>query len=90
MVKKKYPHEFTDARGNTIIQYEDGSSEMYVGGKDLSERWLDVSNDADKQVNRKRFLPDSTRPPATPIHTRDADLEDEGVPGIDDLDEDDA
>ena len=85
MPKKQYPHEYTDANGNTVIHYKDGTSDFYTGGKDSAEHWLDVSNEADRMVGRTRYLPDK-------VHgLRPLQVRDEGVPGIDDLeDEDDA
>lgn len=80
MPKKKYPHEYIDAHGNTIIQHKDGASQMYVGGKDSADKWLDVSNEADVMVNRTRYLPDMTAE-HVPLQTRDDDV----MPGIDDL-----
>lgn len=87
MARKKYPHTYTDAKGNTIVQFADGNSEMYIGGRDRADRWLDVTNEADIAVGRKRFLPDVSAP--TTIHTRDESLAEEGVPGIDGLEDDD-
>lgn len=81
MPKKQYPHRYEDANGNTIIQFKDGASQMYIGGKDNAKKWLDVSNEADEMVNRQRYLPDITAP-HVPIQTRD-----DAMPGVDDLDE---
>ena len=85
MVKKTYPHEYTDANGNTVVQNADGSSELYVGGRQKADKWLDVSDEADAMVKRKRFLPDISSPPAIELQTRQA--EEEALPGVDDLEE---
>ncbi len=87
MAKKKYPYEYTDAKGNTVIHYKDGTCEMYVGGKDSAEEWQDVSNDADRMVGRTRYLPKEPMRFVPPIATRHTQDEDEGVPGIDDLED---
>ena len=89
MATTKKDKTYTDANGNTICQHPDGSSEMYVGGKDNHKRWLDVSNEADDAVNRRRFLPDFSRPTDDGVATReptagldfdDPDIEDDGDP----------
>ncbi len=77
MATKKKDKTYEDAKGNTICQHPDGSSEMYVGGKENHKRWIDVSNEADDAVNRKRFLPDFSRPTDEDLATREAQ------PGLD-------
>ncbi len=77
MATKKKDKTYEDAKGNTICQHPDGSSEMYVGGKENHKRWIDVSNEADDAVQRKRFLPDYSRPSNDSVATREAQ------PGLD-------
>ncbi len=77
MANRKKGKTYTDNKGRTIIEHEDGSSEMYIGGKNNVERWLEVTDDADRSVNRKRFLPDYSRPKGGGVATR------EPTPGID-------
>lgn len=71
MATKKKDKTYEDAKGNTICQHPDGSSEMYVGGKGSHKQWLDISDEADKAVQRKRFLPDYSRPTDDGVATRD-------------------
>ena len=77
MATKKKDKTYEDAKGNTICQHPDGSSEMYVGGKENHDRWIDVSDEADEAVHRKRFLPDYSRPDDGGLATREAQ------PGLD-------
>ena len=77
MATKKKDKTYIDAHGNTICQHPDGSSEMYVGGKENHKRWLDVSDEADEGAKRKRFLPDYSRPENGGTATR------EPQPGLD-------
>lgn len=77
MAKRKKKVQYTDNKGRTIVEYPDGSTEMYIGGKGNHKNWLDVSDDADKSVKRKRFLPDYSQPSSGGVATR------EQTPGID-------
>jgi hypothetical protein len=99
MSVKKSDSEYTDARGNLHKQFADGRAEIYIGGYDKDTEYVDVTDEADKAVNRKRFLR-YIEPPVseTVLHhdpeiaTRYLDstreIEDDGVPGIDSLDSD--
>ena len=89
MATTKKDKTYTDANGNTICQHPDGSSEMYVGGKENHKRWLNVSDGADEGAKRKRFLPDyslpedggiATREPQPGLDFDDPDIEDDGDP----------
>lgn len=80
MAKKKQDSEYTDAKGNLHKQFADGRAEIYIGGFDKDEQYCEITDQADKAVNRKRFLP-YIEPPA-PLQVRD-DPEETATPGID-------
>lgn len=88
MSKKLYPHEYVDAKGDTHKDFEDGSCEVYHGGFDKDRTYMEITDQADKAVKRRRFMPHphSTRPADDQLLTRD-DSE-EAVPGIDGLEDD--
>lgn len=84
MANRKKSKTYLDNKGRTIIEHTDGSSEMYIGGKDNWHRWLEVTDDTDRSIRRKRFLPDHSRPEGGGVATR------EPTPGIDlDTEQDD-
>lgn len=56
MAKRKTDTEYTDAKGNLHRVFADGRSEIYIGGFDKSARYVEVTDEGDRAVNRKRFL----------------------------------
>lgn len=83
MAKKKYPHVFMDAKGNEHHHFKDGRSEIYLTAqKSEYDDWIEVTDQSDVAVNRKRYLPHIDSPPRH-LMTRDED--DDATPGIDDL-----
>lgn len=84
MGKKQYPHEYVDAKGDTHREFANGSCEIYHGGFDDDRTYMEITDEADKMVKRRRFMPHphSAAPAEAELLTRDEDA----VPGID-LDE---
>ena len=86
MARQKQDTETTDARGNVHKHYTDGRSEIYYKGKhaaavDLAGDFMEITDDADKAVNRRRFMPwTKTAKIEDTLETRDAD---EAIPGLD-------
>ena len=78
MAKQKQYQEYTDAKGNLIKQWPDGRSEMYEGGCDKKEQIAEVTDEADRMANRRRFKPYIAPPIEATLQTRDdPDIEDE-------------
>jgi len=57
MAKKKKDSEYIDAKGNLHKQFADGSCEIYIGGFEKNAQYVEVTDEADKHVKRKRFMP---------------------------------
>ena len=82
MAKKKRDTEYTDAKGDLHKQFADGSCEIYIGGFDKDEQYAEITDEADRSVRRKRFMPYIAPPiedtlqntDAGEIATRDADV----------------
>ena len=82
MAKKKQDSEYIDAKGDLHKQFADGSCEIYIGGFDKDKQYVEITDEADESVGRKRFMP-YVAPPiqetlqttdAPEIATRDADV----------------
>ena len=86
MSKEKTDTQFDDAQGNTHKHFADGRAEIYYGGFDKNADYAEVTDNADKMVNRKRFVRTDPRPIEETLMTRD-DPED-AIPGLDSLDSD--
>ena len=61
MAKRKQDTERTDAKGNLHKTFSDGRSEIYIGGFDQENIYIEITDGADEAVNRKRFLPSGTK-----------------------------
>jgi len=90
----KKDSEYTDARGNLHRQFADGRAEIYIGGYDKDTEYVECTDEADKAVNRKRFLRYVAPPVAETVLHNDPEvatreLDDEAMPGIDSLDSED-
>jgi len=57
MAKKKKDSEYTDAKGDLHKQFADGSCEIYEGGFDKNTQYAECTDEADREVRRKRFKP---------------------------------
>lgn len=89
MAVEKKDREFTDAKGNLHKHFADGRSEMYIGGFYPRARYVEVTDTADAMVNRKRFILQEPLRVEDTLQVRD-DPEENGVPGVDSLDEESA
>jgi len=56
MPKKKYPNEYDDAKGDTHKEFSDGSCEIYHGGFREDRTYMEITDEADVSVNRRRFM----------------------------------
>lgn len=89
MAKKKQDTEYTDAKGDLHKQFADGSCEIYIGGFDKDEKYVEITDEADESVRRKRFMPYVAPPIQETLQDTDAgeiatrEIEDDAVPGID-------
>ena len=82
MAVKKTDKEFTDAKGNMHKHFADGRSEIYIGGFDSFADYVEVTDQADAMVNRKRFIRQVPQRVEDTLQVRD-DPEETATPGID-------
>lgn len=89
MSKQKTDTEFTDAKGDVHKHFADGRSEIYhKGPHDRDQQFMEITDGADQAVNRRRFLPWTQSKVEDQLQVReDPEI---AVPGIDDLEDDDA
>jgi hypothetical protein len=62
MSVKKIDREYINAKGDRIKEFADGRSEYYHKGKvelphPADQQYMEITDDADKAVNRRRFIP---------------------------------
>ena len=78
--------------GNTQINEVDGSSRIYIGGYREGQNYMEVTDDGDRAVDRRRYMPwQKSTPVADDLEIRTGavvDFEDDAAPGVDDLDDD--
>ncbi len=80
MAKNKAKKTYTDALGHVHKQFANGRSEIYLHGCDKADRRIEITDEGDEGVNRRRFIEDKTPGRIeTTLHTR----EETAVPGID-------
>ncbi len=98
MSTKKLDREYTDAKGDVHKVFTDGRTEIYhKGPHDKDQRFMEITDEADEAVNRRRFLPwtrtnveDTLQhrdDPEDTLQRRD-DPEETATPGIDGLEDD--
>ena len=72
MAKKKKDTEYIDAKGDLHKQFADGSCEIYIGGFDKDEQYVEITDEADESVRRKRFMPYIAPPIQETLQNTDA------------------
>lgn len=94
MSVEKKDSEYTDARGNLHKQFADGRAEIWLGGFDKDTEYVEITDEADKAVNRKRFLRYIGSPYDGPVQNSDPEvatreIDEDAMPGLDSLDSED-
>ncbi len=72
MAKKKQDSEYTDAKGDLHKQFANGSCEIYIGGFDKDQQYVEITDEADESVSRKRFMPYVAPPIQETLRNTDA------------------
>lgn len=87
MSTKKVDYEYTDAKGDLHKVFTDGRTEIYHNGPHVPDQeFMEVTDDTDKMVNRRRFIP-WTKNVSVEAGLATRDDAEEAMPGIDDLDD---
>lgn len=95
MAKQKRDHEYTDAKGDLHKHFADGRAEIYHKGPHAKDQqFMEITDEADEAVNRRRFLPWTKQSVEDTLQVRDdpeesaREFDPEGTPGVDLIDED--
>ncbi len=95
MAKQKTDREYTDAKGDLHKVFADGRTEIYhKGPHDQGQEFMEITDEADIAVNRRRFLPWTKQTVEDTLQVRDdpeevvREFDPEGTPGVDLIDDD--
>jgi len=77
---KKKDRQFNDAKGNTHKHFADGRSEIYIGGFVKDTEYVECTDEADKSVNRKRFLRYIAPPVDETVQNNDPEIATREIP----------